>query len=143
MSRTKLELPASMPFATEIPVRITDINYGGHLGNDSLLALLHEARVRFLASHGWTEINIEGAAIIMVDAVIAYKGEVFYGDTLRVEIGVGNVGRGSCDIYYRVTKTNTGAPVADAKTGISFFNYQTRKIMRTPAGFAQKFGAPT
>ena len=48
MARIKLDLPERFPFSTELRVRITDVNYGGHMGNDSLLGLLHEARVRFL-----------------------------------------------------------------------------------------------
>jgi hypothetical protein len=34
MARIKLDLPADFPFAAELRVRITDINYGGHMGND-------------------------------------------------------------------------------------------------------------
>ena len=37
MPRIKLELHEILIYSTEIPVRITDINYGGHLGNDSIL----------------------------------------------------------------------------------------------------------
>jgi hypothetical protein len=48
-----------------------DINYGGHLGNDAVLSLVHEARVRFLKQQGYTENNIEGAGIIMADAISA------------------------------------------------------------------------
>ena len=48
MSRIKLALPDRWTFSTELPVRISDINYGGHLGNDAVLALAQEARVRFL-----------------------------------------------------------------------------------------------
>ncbi len=44
MPRVELELPERFQFVTEIPLRITDINYGGHLGNDALLSLLHEAQ---------------------------------------------------------------------------------------------------
>jgi hypothetical protein len=45
MPRLKLELPAGFPFRTTLTVRVTDLNYGNHLGNDALLGLLHEARV--------------------------------------------------------------------------------------------------
>ena len=48
MARVKLEIPELLPFATELEVRVGDVNYGGHLGNDALLGLLHEARIRFL-----------------------------------------------------------------------------------------------
>ena len=46
MARIKLTLPERFPFTTTIPIRITDLNYGGHVGNDTVLALLHEARVQ-------------------------------------------------------------------------------------------------
>ena len=58
MTRIKIELPETYLFSTEIPVRITDLNYGNHLGNDAILSLLHEARVRFLAYYGWTESSV-------------------------------------------------------------------------------------
>ena len=54
MARIKIAVPPQFTFSTQIPVRITDINYGGHLGNDALLALLHEARVQFLRRYGYT-----------------------------------------------------------------------------------------
>ena len=40
MARMTLALPARFPFTTEIEVRITDLNYGRHLGNDALLSLV-------------------------------------------------------------------------------------------------------
>jgi len=49
MARSRIDLPDSFPFGIDIPVRITDINYGGHLGNDAVLGLVHEARIAFLA----------------------------------------------------------------------------------------------
>jgi acyl-CoA thioesterase FadM len=139
MARVKIHLPEKLPFLTEIAVRITDINYGGHLGNDSLLGLLHEARARFFAAHGWKESDVEGVGIIMTDAAIVYKAEVFYGETLRFEVGVGDLQRVGCDIVYRVVKLPSQALVAEAKTGIVFFDYKTRKVQKTPQSFAEKF----
>ncbi|MCW8811925.1 MAG: acyl-CoA thioesterase, partial [Chlorobium sp.] len=78
MARIKVELPEKFHFRTEIQIRITDINYGGHLGNDSLLSIIHEARLRFLNHLGYSESNVEGIGIIMVDAGIQYKSEAFY-----------------------------------------------------------------
>ena len=77
MPRIKIELPEKFIYKTEIPIRITDINYGGHLGNDSLLSLIHEARVRLLHHLGYSESNVEGAGIMMIDAGIQYKSEGF------------------------------------------------------------------
>jgi acyl-CoA thioesterase FadM len=140
MARVRLELPAALPFVTELPVRITDVNYGGHLGNDALLSLLHEARCRFFQYYGFKETDIAGAGILMVDAAIAYRKEAFHGDVLRFEVGVAELHRTGCDIVYRVTRG--GDVVAEAKTGIVFFDYQRRKIVRTPPAFAALFPAP-
>ena len=62
MARVKIDLPQAFQFQTEIQVRISDINYGGHLGNDALLALLQEARVQMLKQYKWSEVDIEGSA---------------------------------------------------------------------------------
>ena len=48
MARVKLEVPSTFSFQTTIPIRITDVNYGGHVGNDSILSILHEIRIQFL-----------------------------------------------------------------------------------------------
>jgi len=139
MSRIKLAFPLHVHFATELPVRISDINYGGHLGNDAVLSLLHEARVRFLRQSGYTEQNIEGVGIIMADVVIVYKAEGFYGDILNAEVTVTNIEATGCDIFYRLSKKEDGTEVAVAKTGIVFFDYEHRKPVRTPRRFGERF----
>ncbi len=133
MARVRLDLPPSLPFTTEMTVRVTDVNYGGHLGNDALLGLVHEARIRYLGSLGYTETDVGGAGIIMTDAVVVYKAEAFLGDRLEIAVGVGDVHSHGCDFLYRITKAATGAEVARAKTGIAFFDYAARRIIETPA----------
>jgi acyl-CoA thioester hydrolase len=140
MPRVKLDLPAKTVFTTDIPARITDINYGGHLGNDSLLSILHEARVQFLKKFGFTESNIGGVGIIMSDAVLVYKAEVFHSDVLTIEIGVDDLQAIGADITYRVLVD--GKEAARAKTGIVFFDYANRKIVQTPQVFKDLFGPP-
>lgn len=139
MPRAKLELPDRFHFTTEIPIRITDINYNGHLGNDAVLSILHESRMRLLMEHGWTELNIEGAGIIMSDSVIIYKSEAFYGESLRIQIAVQDFSRFGCDIYYLVRERESGREVVQAKTGIAFFDYENRKLMPVPEKFARTF----
>jgi acyl-CoA thioesterase FadM len=138
MARIKIDFPAVVMFSTTLPVRITDINYGGHLGNDAILSMVHEARLQFLASLGFSEMDIAGSAIIMADAAIVFKSESFYGDTLRIEISVDEFTGIGCDIYYRITNMKTGRIAALVKTGIVFFNYASRKIMAVPDAFTQK-----
>lgn len=135
MARVKLEMPQMYPFSTELTVRITDMNYGGHLGNADLLALIHEARVRYLASFGYSEIDIEGFGMIMLDSVILYKAQAFAGDVLRFEVAAGDFSRIGCDIFYRVTQNESGAEVAVAKTGVSIFDYKKQKRISPPEAF--------
>ncbi|UCF70730.1 MAG: thioesterase family protein [candidate division WOR-3 bacterium] len=139
MARMKLDLPQKFDFATDIPVQIANINYGGHLGNDSLLSLIHEARIRFLKVHGFTEWDIGGVGIIMVDTVILYKAESFQGDVLTFEVGVKNVGRMGCDFVYKVTNKEKKKDVAHVKTAVVFFDYTERKVVNTPDVFVRLF----
>lgn len=138
MPRIKIVLPNKFIFRTEIQIRITDINYGGHLGNDSLLSIIHEARVRFLQYLGYSESNVEGNGIIMIDAGVQYKSEGFYGDELLIEIAVNDFTEIGCDFVYRLTNKNSKKEIAVAKTGIVFFNYEKRKTAPMPPEFKKK-----
>ncbi len=137
MARVKIELPKEFIFKTEIPIRINDINYGGHLGNDAVLSIAHEARLRFLKQHNFTELDAGGAGIIMVDAAVQYKAEGFYGDIILVEIAVTDITGIGCDFVYRCSNKNTGTIIAIVKTGIVFYDYNRKKIV----SFPEKFGA--
>jgi acyl-CoA thioester hydrolase len=139
MARIKIELPAVVHFTAEIAVRIGDINYGNHLGNDSLLSLIHEGRVRFLAHYGYAEMNIEGASIFMNDVAVVYKAEAFYGDILTFEISVIDFHRFGCDLVYKVANKETATEVARAKTGIVFYDYGERKLIEVPKQFTTLF----
>ena len=138
MARIKIQIPKMFIYQTVIPIRITDINYGGHLGNDSLLSLVHEARVRFLKHLGYSESNVEGNGIIMIDAGIQYKSEGFYGDEIVVEVTVNEFTGLGCDIVYRLTNKESNKEIALAKTGIVFFDYQNRKTVKVPPEFIKK-----
>ena len=138
MPRLKIELPSNLPFSTVIPLRITDINYGGHLGNDAVLGLIHEARVRYLKSLGYSEFNVEGVSIIMADAQIVFSSEGFYGDEVEVSVGTSEADGVRCRMYYRMVNAGTKEEIACASTGIVFFDYTTRKPKPVPPAFRTK-----
>jgi acyl-CoA thioesterase FadM len=132
MARVKIALPATFCFTTTLPVRITDLNYGGHLGNDALLSLLHEVRVQFLASLGAQEVDAATKlGFIMADVAIEYKAEAFYGDVLHVEVGTNDLTKYGFDIIYQV-KNQHDRLIALAKTGMLCFDYNTRKLRGVP-----------
>ena len=77
MKRVRIQLPEKQLFSTQLSIRVSDINYGGHLGNDSVFSLMHEARFRCLI-HGVTkDLEIESVGTIQLDTAIQYKGEGF------------------------------------------------------------------
>ena len=140
MPRVKVSLPASFGFAVTLPVRITDLNYGAHLGNDALLSLLHEARVQFLAHLGTAEFDpATRLGFILADVAIEYKAEAFYGDVLTIRLAANDVGKYGFDIVYLV-ENQEGKAAARAKTGMLCFNYNTRKLRALPAELAARVG---
>lgn len=131
MGRVKIKFPDEKPlFTTYIQVRIGDINYGNHLGNDSVLSIIHEARMQMLKSWGGDELNISGNSLIMADVMIAYKGEAFYSEELQVNIYADEVTDKSFDLLYHISTTRNGnsLDIAHAKTGMICFDYTKRKI---------------
>lgn len=140
MARIQLEFPESAyTFETRIPVRVTDINGANHLGNDALISMLSEARAQFLVEYGVEEITSEGVGIIISDLATMYQNESFYPDLLKFEIGVMDFNKYGGDFVFRVTKAETGQPVALAKYGFVFFNYHTRKVAPVPESFRARF----
>lgn len=139
MARAKIVLPENFLFSTELTVRINEINYGGHLGNDSLLSLIQEARIKFLNKYGFTEQDIDGCGIIMADAVIIYKSQAFYGDILNIEINIEDLSKIACDVIYRISNKKTGKEIARAKTRIAFFDYSKNKTVKIPEKFKSIF----
>lgn len=140
MARVKLTLPDVWRFDTGLTVRIGDINYGGHLGNDAVLSLAHEARLQYFKSLGYSEIDIEGVGIVLADAVVVYRAEAFHGDALRVRVGLADFNAYGFDMFYHLENPAAGKEIARIKTGIVFFDYQTRKIASIPPAFLQRAG---
>ena len=103
-----------------------------------MLSIIHEARLRFLNHLGYSESNVEGFGIIMIDAGIQYKSEAFYGDELLIEIAVNDFTGIGCDFVYRLTNKNSKKEIAVAKTGIVFFDYEKRKTAPVPVEFKKK-----
>ena len=136
MPRLHLAPLEAYPFRCRITVRTTDLNYGGHLGNDKVLTLAHEARVAFLAARGWTELDCAGVSLIMGDAAIVFQGEAFAGDSLDIEVAANDPGRSGFRFCYRLSKAPGGAAVALVETGMVCFDYQARRIRPLPPAVA-------
>jgi acyl-CoA thioesterase FadM len=134
MPRIKINLPEHFSFSTQLPIRITDLNYGGHVGNDSILSLLHEIRMQYLQSMGYTELQFAGVGLIMSDVSIEFKAEAFYGDIIKAEVDVTEISKVAFDIVYKLSKTQDQQDkiIALAKTGMVCYNYKLKKVVAIP-----------
>ncbi|MGH7487846.1 MAG: acyl-CoA thioesterase [Gammaproteobacteria bacterium] len=142
MARISIELPEHFPFSTELEVRVADLNYGNHLGNDQALGLIHEARRRYLRALKLEEIASDGTGLVIADAGLVYRAQAFYGERLRIQVAAGDFSSRGCDIYYRVSQTETDRDVVHAKTGIVCFNFHTQKVMNMPEAMRRALGEP-
>lgn len=140
MARIKIPLPEHFHFSCLIPVRITDINYGGHVGNETILTIAHEARMQFLKSLGYTEMNFGGEGMIMADAGIEFKNELFYGDIVVAAVAVSGVSKIGFDLIYKMEKASEASNkiVAIAKTGMICYDYDIKKIIPIPEDALKK-----
>ena len=139
MCRIKLDIPQNFLFHTVIPIRITDINYGGHVGNDTVLTLFHEARMQFLQHYHLSEMNFGGVSLIMRDVLIEFKKEIFYGDVVKVYVALSNFTRAGFDVFYKMIKSTDETVIAISKTGMICYNYESKKIVSVPEKILELF----
>ncbi|RLE35463.1 MAG: thioesterase [Acidobacteria bacterium] len=132
MARLRLAPPENVIFTTHLDVRVTDVNYGKHLGHMELIGLLHHARAEFLAAHGMTEIDIEGRTLLVVDLAVSYRSEAFFGQTLMIDIGMVFEGSRGLEFTYGVRDQATGELVAVAQTGVVFADPEARAVVQVP-----------
>lgn len=140
MARIQLDLPDQFIFSTELTVRVNDLNYGAHVGNDSILTLMQEARIVFYRELGFKdEISFDGTVgQIIADAVVVYKSEAFLGDVLEIKIAVQDFSKYGFDMVYVIHNKVSGKEVARGKTGIVCFDYSKRKVAAVPGILLQK-----
>jgi acyl-CoA thioester hydrolase len=132
-------------------VRVGDINYGNHMGNDKALLVFHDARLQFLESLGFSEKNIGGPGIIMRDAHVSFRMEVYLHDVLTVDIGIENVSSSAFEMIYTVRRIvggqqsavgsqrqDDGEVVFSGSTGLVAFDYEKKRPVRLPEEFLRK-----
>lgn len=138
MPRIKIDLPDRFIFSTEMPIYIGHINYGHHLDNALMLALVSEARVRFFKSLGYTELDVEGVGIVVADVAAQYRAEAFHGETMVVDMAADDFNKYGCDLVWRMSDKASGREIARGKHGILFFDYGARKATSAPPAFLAK-----
>jgi acyl-CoA thioester hydrolase len=135
MSRVRIQMPESYAFETFRTLRVSDLNYGNHLGLDHLLALIHDVRFEYMG----LEVGIENTFITIVDAQVSLLGEGLHGDRLKFSMRFGNFKRSLCALYCKVENQTKDELLAHVKTHLVFRCMQTRKPCAIPRSFLDKF----
>ena len=135
MERVRINLPEHFSFSTIIKIRITDLNYGGHVGNDSFLSIIHEARQQFLSHYNYSELKFENASLIMADASIEFKKELSYADEVKISVSASGFDKFGFDIFYLLEIINNDNLIlaGKAKTGMLCYDYINKKLIPIPA----------
>lgn len=139
MARVKIELPETFSFSCKIPVRIGDVNYGGHVGNDAILSIMQNARLMYFKSLGYSEMDLGGTSSIMADVAVSYKGEAFYEDVLEVLVQAREFHKYGFDLIYKIVNQDQ-KDIAHGKTGIICFDYNAKKIALLANATKEKLG---
>lgn len=137
MPRIKLRRQDNYEFLYKKALTVRDINYGGHLGNDAVVTIIHEARLEFLKLLGFTELNLGDGktGIIMSDLVVNYLDEGFMFDHINVLSHIDEISSASFRIFHNFTKKDK--TIVLAETGIIAFDYSLRRVTEIPDVFVK------
>lgn len=137
MPRIKLQEQPEYQFRYTIRVQPRDVNLAGHVGNETIIALVGTARAELIRSMGFSEVDLGDGetGIIMSDLVVNYKAEASIFDELLIETCLGELGRKSFRAFHRLTRGKD--VVALVETGFVIFNYRLRKVVSVPQTFRQ------
>jgi len=129
----------SFIFSTVLSIRVYDLNYGAHLGNDSFVSLVHEARAQFFHKYGWTEANIDNTniGVIMKNLVVIYKSQGRFSDKIKIDISVKNLKSRQFEMLYLLTKVKSNEELGRCMTKFLFFDYRENKIAKMPKIFKE------
>ena len=133
MTRSKIHYPEKTIYQQDVQIRISDLSTANHLGFDKLVVILNDVSAGFFKANGMERGSRSGNGVIYTDLAVIYLGEAFYGDTLRIETAVNDIGTQRFDLLFRVNSTQKGKVIALAKIGVLFFDYPNHRPIRMPA----------
>jgi len=123
-------------FVIPYTVRVADINYGGHVSNAVVLNYFQDARIGYLQVLGdFNELEIGGCGMILPEAHLQYRAEMFLGDQLMIGVRCQELRKSAFILEYRIERG--GAVMVEGTTNLVAYDYQKRKPVRLPEPFRQ------
>lgn len=117
-------------------VRVADVNYGGHVANSAVLNIFQDARIALFAALGpYSELDLGGCGMIMPEAHVYFRAEMFLHEHLDVGVRCSELKRSGFSLDYRIERA--GELTAEGSTACVCFDYQKRKPCKIPTEFKQ------
>jgi acyl-CoA thioester hydrolase len=126
-------------FHKTLTVRVSDLNYGNHVGHQNYLSYFQEARVAYLNQFGYSEMDIGGCGIIMAEAGCKYKQALFLNDTIHVASTVVGFKSKGFTMAYQIERDHVVC--AEGFTVNLGYDYQSKKVVRLPEEFIRRIKA--
>jgi acyl-CoA thioesterase FadM len=142
MPRVKLDEKQRYEYCYPITLQPRDINFGGHLGVDSLISIIHAARAYIFKSAGMSETDLGDGrtGIIMTDVEINLRAEGFMFDNLEVFTHIGELTKNGFRFFHKIARNDS--IVALAEMGFLTFDYAARKVSPVPDSCIHALGLP-
>jgi acyl-CoA thioesterase FadM len=130
----KINIPTPVCFSAERKVTTSDINYGGHVGNERFLLFAQETRIAFLKTLGFSEIAFGAYGLILAEAHIEYLNELFEEENLTIDLSITAPTRVAFECYYQIKTIRAGKEIKAAviRTNMVCFDYKERKVKSIP-----------
>ncbi len=117
-------------YSVKLNTRIDDINYGNHVCHSKYLNYLHQTRISFLNSLGFSEGDFFGASLIMLNLDIKYLNECFLNDLLEVTITNMSIEGAKIEISYSIFNHTRNLSSVTAKTTMGLYDRTNNKLKR-------------
>lgn len=126
-------------FSCSIPVRIDDINFGGHLDHTRVLTYTHQTRAQFLKRYQQSEIDCFGSMLVMLELNAKYKAEGFFTDEIICNLYVAKVEKVTITFYFNLYNSNFNKTLAQITTVMGCLNPEKRKLSKPSEAFRDFF----
>ncbi|MGB0454698.1 MAG: acyl-CoA thioesterase [Bacteriovoracaceae bacterium] len=139
--KIKIQIPDTKGLKRQEKVRITDLNYGKHVGNQTYYEYAHDARCHLLYEMGATELDFFGTSLIMADSACQYLGELKENDDFTITVHVGEILKMGFELFYEIQSEVKSKDIARIQTTLLCFDYETNKVTRLPEAAKHKLKA--
>lgn len=121
-------------FSIPLTVRVSDLNYGNHVGHQNFFSFFQEARIAYLRQFDYSELDIGGCGMLVAEANCKYKRELYLNDAITVSCRVSKLKSKLFNMEYMISKGDTIC--AEGFTVNICYDYHGKSIVRVPKAFA-------